>query len=241
MKIRKGTKRIIWIGTAVIAALLVTALIMGVIIVRPLDRFEGYTAEVLKGYDNPESMSDDKTALVNDALKTVKFSVLRASLERQFGYKIKGTEFTNSDDEAERIKHSVDWLKALAPKKGEFLLQLSWSQNNPQTDPLFMTDEVFVMENGEIVEKSVPIVFNRLIIVIPERNGEVQTVKLYPYYTANIDNALGEDYWYTADGKVSSNFYNVYEFTAKMYTSKLYDKFIENATFAPGAAASDEV
>lgn len=208
-------KKTITIVSAVVAALLVAVLVLSLVVIKPVERLGEYeSAYVLESYNRRKNNNQD---VLNESLNSIKFSIMRSLLEFQANYNIKPVTVKDKDDETVQKKFTAETFTDLNPGDGQYMIELYYSETQ--------TNKRLTDDDGN------KIMYDTVILMISQSENAIQTVKLYPYLRANMNNTIDSD---TADDKgiIGSKYYYVYEFSAKMYTYNFYETIKEH--YEPG-------
>jgi len=218
---RKVTKFFIVI-TSIVSVLVLTTLILGFVTVRPVRQFSDFSSVgVIHEFDGRLYPVEDGDA-VEDALSTVRFSVLRAMLEGSLNYRIRPeTRFNPDTQEDERVSLGHRRWGEIRPAQNEYMLLFRF--DTPQTNRRFFHYRM----DADGVYRRHNIIFDRLILIVPSPDLGIQRVTLFPYLEHNIDNQIDGAFgpgFNTPDenGHMSMEYYNIYRFTARMLTRNLH-------------------
>lgn len=199
-------KKTITIVSAVVAALLITVLVLSLVVIKPIESLGKYeSAYVLESYNR--RLNNNKEAL-DKSLGSIKFSIMRSLLEFQTDYNIKPVTVKDADGETVKKKYTVESFADIRPGEGQYMIELYYGEK--QTNKYLTDDDC----------NKIP--YDTVILIIGESENTIHDVKLYPYLKANMENEIDRD---TPDenGIIGSKYYFVYEFTAKMYTYDFYE------------------
>ncbi len=220
------TKKLLLIIIPIVAIILASILTLNLITISPLAKLGEYNnVRVLNYYDNAQATNSEKDKVVVNALETVNFSMMRAIMQGSARYNIRPVEYTDSEGNQARRSYTAQAFAEISPSSGEFMLELIFDKK--QTSDLFLDQD----ENK--------IIYDRLILIIPDRQDVIQDVKVYPLLSFNMDNQLSDEEP-NQDGHIGSIYYKVYEFSGKMYTYKLHEMLSDKFTAGRSAAANLE-
>lgn len=171
---------------SVVAAVLLTVLILGLIPIRPFRPFADYRTVVISSSakDNWGELSDEHKKKFDEGLKKTKFSVLHATFEGVFRYgpRFEVHEETNADG-----------------KKTDVVTELTYAQMVERTGASgdrYALEFVYSAPRTLKVKKET-VSYDRLRVLITSSNGEVHNVTLYPYLydmTYGEGNAAVQEY-----------------------------------------------
>lgn len=192
---KKGKKLPVVISISVVLAIVIAAVVMGVVVIKPLDNFGkdyAYVQFYNLNTNYPSIVTPEATKKVEEGLETTKFSVLHALLEGTADFSPRLLK--NKDDEI--VYRSSTELKNMQATEERYLLR-------------FRYDEI-----KEIKVEKTTIKYDSIYMLVQEGKGEIVDVRVIPFLLERLDNE--------AEGDLSSETYKTPELKVKMYTAKLY-------------------
>lgn len=218
---KTGAKKALIIIMSIVCLLLAAIIALSLITIKPISKFGEYQSiKVLNSYNSLQSTNEEKDKNINKAVKTVKFSLLRAIAQGSADYIIKPVIITEADGSKSYKNYNTQAFSNITAKDGEFMLGFYFNE--------YQTSDMFLDEKGN------KIVYDTLILVMPKGKNVIQEVKIYPLLSFNMENELSNDQP-DENGHIASVYYRIYEFKAKMYTNKMYE--ILKNDFKPGSAS----
>lgn len=179
MSVSKKIKLPLIIVGSVVAALALTALILGLIPINPIKRLpDNYTVTVSTASLTQLPMNEDREKAVADGIDANKFSVLHGLLEYKYNYAFTFKTQKNSDGKKERVKYYNDAIKNFGAGENSYLLTFSYTE--PQT----------VKIQGETVT------FDRVKLCVRDMQGEIEKVDVLFYLNQKIDSNPVDEYYY---------------------------------------------
>lgn len=201
----KKVRKIIWIPTVIVVAILVAVLVLSFVRVNPvLDNFGGYT-RVNYLQSEEHEYREEIEGKIEEWLKTTDFSIMHAILEGQFSYGLKIKTL-----EGEEVTRNSAEIKAFASTEDSYVLKFCYDKANPKT---------IKVDNKEIY-------YDTMLLRVRESQGEVKEMECIPYIEDNIYNQSIEEPEYDEDGNITSIYYGsiyykAYVLLVKMNTSRL--------------------
>lgn len=178
---------------SLVAAVVLCAIILGVIPVNPIKRLPAdYTVTVSTKEYAQLPLSDDSKAKLEEGIAANKFSVLHALLEYKYSYGFKFKTFKNEDGKKERVKYYNNEISSVAATDKAYLLTFSWSA------------PVTVKVQGETIE------FDRVKMLVRDMAGEIEKVEMVFYLNDKIGGDPVDEYYFVNPVEVN------------MASSKLY-------------------
>lgn len=176
----------ITIASGVIAALLISVLVMSFIFVNPLkDMTDGY--DYVRVYDKSQTNAypvgtegDDE---VKKAFGETGFSVMQSILEGRFGlspnFKLVDKEGTTTG-EKERVNYNMIQIMAVAADADNYMLEFA-----------FKDKKTLKIEGEEVA-------YDRLKVLVHDTNGEIKKIEAIPYLYEKISTNNDDRLYYTA-------------------------------------------
>lgn len=190
---KKTLKLSMIIVGSLVAAIVLCAIILGVIPVNPIKRLPAdYSVTIATTGYQQLPMNDDSKAKLDEGIDGNKFSVLHALLEYKYNYRFTFKTFKNEDGKKERVKYYNKEISAMAATNNAYMLTFSWSA------------PVTVKVQGETIE------FDRVKMLVRDMAGEIEKVEMVFYLNDKIGGEPVDEYYFVNPVEVN------------MASSKLY-------------------
>lgn len=182
MAVKKKVKLWVIIVGSVVAAIALTALILGLIPINPVKRLpSGYSVAISTTEYEQLPMSDEGRTKVNEGIKGNKFSVLHALLEYKYSY---GFKFKRDGDK-NRIKYYSDDIVAYKATESTYLLTFSYT--TPQT----------IKVQGETLS------FDTVKMRVGDMHGEIEKVDMLFYLNGKVGTSPVDEYYFITPVEVN--------------------------------------
>lgn len=174
--------------SSVVAAILITVVVLMCVSIKPFDAIDDY--EYVNFYADANGVrpsieaNEETKAKFDEGMKKTSFSVLHALFEGQVGYGMKFQTEKNEDDKTVRkVIEAKDIKSQTQVSEGVYVLEFVYFLDDSKATKTIKVE-------GEEVH------FNVISFCVSTSNGEIKEVVLYPYNIDLIDaqNPVAEEY-----------------------------------------------
>lgn len=209
VKSRRTANIIMFVVIGIAALILVTVLVLSLVRVDPMsdikrpDRYEIYDVDSSEMLAAGEAKQQSG---IYAALDGMDFTVMTGVLQGKWDYSY--NFMRNKDDK--KIEVASSDIGGLRGKEKGFMIELVYEQIPVVNDKLDLSKAQKLTVDGETVY------FDRIKLFITDSNGEVGTIRFYPYIYARLNNAAFDN------DELSSSTYKITGITARADTTDAY-------------------
>lgn len=185
------------IVAALVAAILITVLILSLVTISPFGGLPEYDNIVVYDLNSSYQLPVTDSAKLDAGVKKTDFRIMHAMLEGKFDYKYSFKTETveeNGKKVTRRYKCNGATIQAVSATSSKYMLLLEYDKVKSIT------------VEGEKVS------FDRIKVLIPDYQGEIGKIEFYPYIEDMI----------TGEGKEDNEYYTTTPIVTYCYTYDLY-------------------
>ncbi len=194
---------------SVAALILIAIAVMSFVNVDPMSdikRPEHYEFYDVNSSDMLGASERPSQSKIYSALDGMGFSVMSGILQNKWDYSY--NFIRNKSDK--KVKVAASDISGLRSKEKGFMIEFVYKQIHVVNDKLDMKVAQKLEVDGEVVY------YDRIKMFITDSNGEIGTVRLYPYIYARVDNSA------TGNDELSSAKYSITGITVRANTTNAY-------------------